>query len=236
MLVSMWMTRDPVTVAPESAVSDAAALMSRRRLRHLPVTRGTRLVGIVSAHDVARAYPPDLNPFSLVAMDQPIRRPIAEIMSAAVRTVGPDTPIEDAARLLHLHKIGALPVVARNGLVGIVTEADVFRAFREITGAGEPGVRITFDVTDGEDVIGEVLALGRRHGLVSASVFVMHHDHRRIAAARLLGSAVDGFVEEIWRSGHRVLALLRDGVPVAPASPSSAGGAPAPPPASSAPR
>ena len=66
-LVGMWMTRDPVTAAPDIRLTEAALLMMRRRVRHLPVTRDGRLVGIISRHDVARAYPTDVNPFSAVA-------------------------------------------------------------------------------------------------------------------------------------------------------------------------
>jgi acetoin utilization protein AcuB len=209
MLVGMWMTPAPLTVTPETALSEAAVLMARRRLRHLPVTRGTRLVGIVSAHDVARAYPPDLNPFSAVAQDRCIARPVGHVMTTTLRTVSPGTAIEEAAGLFVAHKIGALPVVVGRELVGVLSEVDVVRAFREMLGAGEAGVHVTFDVTAHDDAIGAALALARPHRLVVDSVSTMHHEARCLAVVRLSGAAVDAFVDDLWRTGHRVLAVVR---------------------------
>jgi acetoin utilization protein AcuB len=213
MLVRMWMTRKPVTIGPEASISDAATTMARHKLRHLPVTReakgGLLLVGIVTSHDVARAFPPDLNPFSIAAWDCPIRRPVSEIMARTLQTVEPETAIEDAARVLLTHRIGALPVVADARLVGIVTESDIFRAFMEIVGATEEGVRVTFDLTEDEDMLDAVIAIGRRHGLRLGSILSMHHDGRRLGVVRLLGAEPEGFVDEVWRAGHRVLSVVR---------------------------
>jgi CBS domain-containing protein len=53
--VAHWMTRDPRTVAPDTAVDEALALMLSAGFRHLPVCEGSRPVGIVSLRDVSRA-------------------------------------------------------------------------------------------------------------------------------------------------------------------------------------
>jgi acetoin utilization protein AcuB len=213
MLVSMWMTRHPLTVAPETPLSEAAVLMSRRHLRHLPVVRGTVLVGIVSARDIARAYPPDLNPFSAVALDRPVNEPVGSVMTTQMHTVAPHTSIEEAARLFLVHKIGALPVVSEQELVGVLSDLDVLRAFREVVGGDEPGVRVTFDVSEGDDALEAAMALARRHRLSMQSISTMHHAGRRLAVARLCGGAADAFVDDLWRTGHRVLTVLRDGAP-----------------------
>src|SRR2546427_8875606 len=144
MLVGMWMTSGPVTVTPATSIADAALTMSRRRIRRLLVTEpsphGQILRGIVSLHDLARAFPPDVNPLSLAATSGPTTpgsgRRVGEIMARNVRTVTPETPIEDAARVLLEHKIGAVPVVRSGVLVGIITESDIFKAFLEVIDAG----------------------------------------------------------------------------------------------------
>jgi acetoin utilization protein AcuB len=216
MLVTLWMTRDPVTVSPETSVADAAAIMARRSVRRLPVVGPgdpPPLLGIVSARDVARAFPPDVNPFSSDGPSRGPRRPVSEIMTASPQTVRPETPIEDAARVLREKKIGALPVTRDGRLVGIITESDIFRAFIEMVGAWEPGVRVTFDLSNDEDAVGKVFDLGRRHGLRVASVLSMLHDGKRMGVVRLAGIGGQGFVDAFRKSGHRVLSVIHDGGP-----------------------
>jgi acetoin utilization protein AcuB len=215
MLVGMWMTRDLVTVRPEDDVSDAMALCTRRHVRRVLVVKrtaeGDRLVGIASLHDLMRAYPHDLNPFSPAAIGRRIGTAVAEVMTRGVETVTPDMPLEAAARMLREKKIGALPVVRDGHPVGIVSESDVFRAFLEVIGANEGGVRVTFDVSAGEDAVAVAGELGRAHGLRLASVLTMEHDGRRLGVVRLHGPHADAFVDAVWRSGHRVLSVERSG-------------------------
>src|SRR5262249_55063995 len=98
MLVSNWMTARRGTVAPTTGIADAALTMSRRRIRRLLVTeatpRGETLRGIVSLKDLARAFPPDVNPLSLGAesggaVPKGSGRTVGEIMAKNPRTVAP---------------------------------------------------------------------------------------------------------------------------------------------------
>jgi len=210
----MWMTRPAVCVAPETPISEVALLMVRRSIRHVVVAfdspDGPRLAGIVSARDIARAYPPDLNPFSAEAVGRPIRRPVSEVMTQGVQSVTPEVAIERAARVLVEQKIGALPVVSAGRPIGIVTSTDVIRAFLELGGDAEHGVRITFDVTENEDAVATALTAGQRNGLALQSLVTLHHDGRRLAVARFLGASPDGFVSDVWRSGHRVVSIVAE--------------------------
>jgi len=70
------------------------------------------------------------------------------LMTKDVLTVTEDTPIEEAARIMVDKKIGGLPVVHNNNVVGIITETDLFRVFLEFLGAREPGVRLAVLVPD----------------------------------------------------------------------------------------
>ena len=217
MIVSLWMTRDPLSVSPETPLASAAEAMMRRSIRRLPVVQKAgdvpQVVGIVSDRDIARAYPPNVNPFSPAAPQSGIpalRRPVQEIMKHPVLTVALLTPIEEAARIMRDKKIGALPVVDGERLVGIITESDIFRAFIEVVGTREPGVRVTFEYTAGADAIATVIALGKRHGLPVTSVLSMEHSGKRMGMARLAGQNTQRFVDDIWKSGHRVLSVLHD--------------------------
>lgn len=213
MLVGMWMTRDPVTIAPATPIAEAAVTMSRHGIRRLLVGERvggqTRLAGVVSSSDLARAFPPDVNPAALGAWERHPRTPVAEIMTRHPLSTTPDTPIEEAARLLRERKIGALPVLRHGAIVGIITESDIFRAFFEVIGASDPGVRLTFDLSRDEDAISVVLDLARRHALRVSSLLTMTHDGRRLGVVRLQGTAIDPFIDGVWRSGHRVLSVIR---------------------------
>ncbi len=217
MLVEMWMSRDPITILPTASIAEAALLMVRHRVRRLMVTdreqADARVVGIVSAGDVGRAFPADLNPFSAAVTERSVPGPVAAIMTHAVHTIAADAPIEEAARLLRAHKIGALPVMRGTRLVGVVTESDVFRAFVEMSDAGRPGVRVTFELDEDEELLPTLVPLCDAHRTRVASVFSFHHrdarsgDLRRLGIVRLDGDAPQEFLDALWKSRHRVLAV-----------------------------
>ena len=67
---------------------------------------------------------------------------VAEVMTWKALTVAPDTPLVEAARLLHDHKIGGLPVVEGNGVVGMITETDLLEAFIEMFGVDKEALAV----------------------------------------------------------------------------------------------
>jgi acetoin utilization protein AcuB len=213
MIVSMCMTRDLVTVPPSMPVAEAAALMAQKRIRRLPVVEGqgeeAHLVGIVSATDIIRAFPPHVNPFAVEAADY-VQTPfsVETIMNRWLQTTTPDTPIEDAAAIMNDQKIGALPVLSGKKLVGIITESDVFRAFVSLFTSNEPATRVTFDVSKGEDVFQLMSEATRKYRVHVESLFRAEQGGRAECVVRLTGN-VDKFVDALWQSGHPVLSVLR---------------------------
>jgi len=130
MTVKAWMTKRPLTVEAGASVADAWRLMRSRRIRHLPVRDGRKLVGIVSDRDVRLAFPapgPDMDTPQRRALWDRLR--VWQIMSRVVMVVPADAPMARAARMLLRYKVGGLPVMADGRLVGIITETDFLRAF-----------------------------------------------------------------------------------------------------------
>jgi len=122
------MSTDLVTLTEDETLAHAQGCMARGRIRHLPVVRDGRLVGLVTHRDLIAA---SLSVFAEVSRSEQrrifSRIPVRELMHDAV-TVGQDTPVRDAARILIESKFGCLPVVDQHGaLLGIVTEADFLR-------------------------------------------------------------------------------------------------------------
>jgi acetoin utilization protein AcuB len=153
-LVADAMTARPVTVPPDATVAAARSAMRRGRFRHLPVVAGAELVGVV-AHSDLQASPGA----PVEAAESLGDRPLTEVMSSDPVTVWPDEPVEVAARLLVDHAIGCLPVVADEGLVGILTESDLFSVLLALLGGGEPSSRITLVLPDLPGALGQAMTV-----------------------------------------------------------------------------
>jgi CBS domain-containing protein len=128
--VSEVMQREVVTLAPGETLDLTQDLMSLGRVRHLPVLEGGRLVGMVSQRDLLEASLSKTLEFDAGSRRAFLRSvQAAEVMSRRVATIGPDTPLADAARRLVEHKIGCLVVVDGEGvLLGLVTDTDLLAA------------------------------------------------------------------------------------------------------------
>ena len=130
MKVRDLMTTKPLTVSIDTPMVDARRLMLEHRIRHLLVTDGARLAGIVTDRDIRLNLPSPATSLSMWEINYLLARmTVGSVMTHAVITVDPDRDAQDAARIMLDHKIGALPVVEGGTLVGIMTESDVLRAF-----------------------------------------------------------------------------------------------------------
>lgn len=216
MLVAEWMTRDPITIVVTATVGEVATLMVRRKIRRIPVVAADDgpLVGIISKSDVLGAAPANLNPFSPAADgDAQLNLPLRSIMTGSPVTVATDAPLEVAAQLMIDRKIGGLPVISGARLVGILTESDVFRAFAAALGGAGTGLRITFELATGDDVVPMVVKLAARYKQRVTSVATYVVTGHSIAVVRLVGPESEGLVDELWKTGHRVRSVLRLGGP-----------------------
>jgi CBS domain-containing protein len=124
--LSEIMNRDIVTVDKHASLRMARQLLDQYRIRHLLVVDGKRLVGIVTDRDLRQAAPSSKSPLTVSErrefMDE---LKVMEVMSRRLITGAPTTTVRQAAKVMVQEKIGCLPVVDGNQLVGIVTEADL---------------------------------------------------------------------------------------------------------------
>jgi CBS domain-containing protein len=155
MKVKNFMTRQVVTVTPETPILDAARLMLDHKISGLPVVNdGGRVVGIISEHDLLRGGKGDVGtnrPHWLRLMieqanlaDESTRfheRKVGEVMTPDPVTIAEKASLEEAGRLIEENDIKRLPVVRDNQLVGIIARADIVRAIilatRKITDAAK---------------------------------------------------------------------------------------------------
>lgn len=112
-----------VTLTETQNLAMAEELLRLHRIRHLPVVRNGKLVGLITHRDLLRAA-------AQRGGADPAKQPLwaSDVMVRDVRTVRADTPTRDAVKLMLDNKYGCLPVVGADGeLVGILTEADMVR-------------------------------------------------------------------------------------------------------------
>ena len=147
------MTPEPVFIAPDASINDAIQLMLERRFSGLPVMDASgSLVGIVTEGDLLRRTEtgtqrkrPSWIEFIMGAgrlaaeYTQATGRKVSNVMSAEVRTVNEDTPIEEIVRLMERHRIKRVIVVRDHKLVGIVTRANLLHALASIAAETRPG-------------------------------------------------------------------------------------------------
>jgi acetoin utilization protein AcuB len=143
MFVSKSMTRKVITVRPETSVIEARDLMKRHNIRHLPVVEeDTFLVGIITDRDVRSVLPAAFYAKSDTHMEvgdfSGIK--VREAMTPDPRTVSPEDTIEDVLLQIQTMRVGAFPVVDRQGkLQGLISVRDLLRAFINVLGIEEPG-------------------------------------------------------------------------------------------------
>jgi acetoin utilization protein AcuB len=139
------MTPNPITCKPDLSISEAMEWMQREGIRRLPVVgKDGALMGIVTRHDLFHASPSSVSSLSVWEVNYLFSQvTVEEVMTKDVITVSEDCPIEEAARTMAEKKIGGLPVMRGDKMVGIITESDLFKVFLELFDAREKGVRLT---------------------------------------------------------------------------------------------
>ena len=126
-VVADIMTHSVVTLYEEDDLENVAEAMEKFRFGHVPVVDDGKLVGLITLRELSAVFSSRLDPTARVR-DDALRKAVfvRDVMTVDVRTVHPDTPILDAARMMRDARLGCLPVVDRDGtLVGIVTATDM---------------------------------------------------------------------------------------------------------------
>jgi len=157
MLVGERMKHPVITITPDMPIGDALNLMRREHIRRTPVVKDGKLVGMISEKDLLNASPSPATSLSVWELNYLISKiTVNGVMNKKVFTVTEDTPIEEAARIMADNKIGGLPVMRGDHIVGIITETDLFKIFLELMGARYAGVRVTILVREARGQLAKI--------------------------------------------------------------------------------
>ena len=203
MLVREIMTRQVVAIGPDTPIRDVQLLMEQRNIRHFPILDHgpngddgvDRLVGIVSDRDVR-----------LVGADHPrategvkATDPVRALMVHPVITAHPDDPIEETAKTLRARKIGALPVMEDERLVGIVTAIDMLDALVRMSGVTGASSRLEVEVVDRPGALAGLLDRVASRNVNVSSVMTSRADEGTVTFVLRVGTL----------RGHELAAYLR---------------------------
>ncbi|MFO7684399.1 MAG: CBS domain-containing protein [Chloroflexota bacterium] len=191
MLVKNRMSQPVITVSPDVPIMDALNTMKTNNIRRMPVVNEKgKLLGIISDKDLLNAGPSDATSLSVWEINYLVAKiTVKKVMSTKVLTVTENTAIEEAARIMVDNKVGGLPVMRGEQIIGVITESDLFKILLELMGARESGIRITALVPD---VMGELdkvtHAIAEAGGsFISFGQFNGDDDNHRIVTFKVSG-------------------------------------------------
>ncbi|MCA0251989.1 MAG: CBS domain-containing protein [Actinobacteria bacterium] len=212
MFVKLRMTAHPFTVTPETTLPEAIALMEAKGVRHLPVVREGRVVGVLAPSDIAAAGPSKATTFAAGEINYLLAKlKVAKVMTRDPLTISPDALLEEAAVLMRDNKVEILPVVEEERLVGVITESAILDAFIEILGFRDPGTRLTVDATDAPGVLSQLATVTATHDANIQHLAVYRGEgDRSIVVVGVNSLNTDDIEADLARLGFSVLYKLQN--------------------------
>ena len=208
MLAKDYMTRNVVTVHPQDYLVDVRKSMQDQGIRHIPVVDSGKLVGIVSLNTIRDAAPSKATDLSIHEVHYLLSKmKISEVMKRDVITCGPGDHVEDVAKIMQTKRIGAVPVVEKGQLVGILTNDDMFRILMKMLGMDTPGKRITLEMERGRgEKLVDIVRAVKDKGKVIKSLLSMESPHpgRQTVLLNLDESEMDEVVDALAELGFDI--------------------------------
>ncbi|MBT8339620.1 MAG: CBS domain-containing protein [Desulfatitalea sp.] len=211
MFVSQSMTRKVITVAKDTPILEARALMRQHHIRHLPVVAADdHLVGIITDRDIRSVLPYKLAGGESDGQTEPdiARMTVSEVMTTTPVTISPTHTLPDALLLIQRSRVGAFPVVDEHGkLKGIISVRDLLRAFINVLGIGEPGTLLCILVENKVGQLKRIVDLITEEGISLGSVLVARYweKDKRAVFPYLLTNNVINVKKRLREMGYTLL-------------------------------
>ena len=198
MKVKNWIRKVPITVTRGTLLQEANQLMKKHNIRHLPVMDDDELVGFITESD--------LRQFSFPSMVEEI--PVHQVMLTNPMKIDSNASIETAAKILHDNKIGGLPVMEGDKLVGVITDSDLLSAFIEVMGLLKATTRIDVIVNEEKGGIDVVTKIIKDCGSDIINVALDSQSKKKIYYFRLENCDSELVVNSLKKAGHEVLSVM----------------------------
>lgn len=212
MFVKLWMQGNVITLLPEATIAEAITLMDTSNIRRIPVTnQENKLLGIISKEDLKKALPSAVD----ASQDETSRAlanqvKIDSFMTQAPITVSPAETLEKVATIMRKHKIGGIPVVENELLVGIITESDIFDAFVEILGGANKDTRIEFTIPHDTSSIYNVFEILAEHDVQLNNIAICnnHSVKAKIVILRFESENIQDVIDKLWKIGCKISSII----------------------------
>lgn len=208
MIVRERMTPDPITITKQTTIANALELMRQNKIRRLPVMEGEKLIGIITDRDLSEVSPSPATTLSIFELNYLLSKStVADIVARnpKVISISPDSFIEEAALLMRTHNIGAMPVVEKGRLIGIITETNIFDAFVDIMGLKQSGYRITITLDeDRSGVLAELTqVIAANEGNITHMITYYGPNNEPIVVIRLNRGNIEAIMAAIHKLGYK---------------------------------
>ncbi|HOJ71418.1 MAG TPA: CBS domain-containing protein [Syntrophorhabdaceae bacterium] len=206
MLVKDIMTHNVITITGDTYVLDAEKIMDSNKIGRLPIVDNNRLIGIVTKDDVLKASPSSTTSYNQRQLFYLMSKlTVKEIMKTRVITVTPDTTVEKAVTIAQKHRVGSLPVVEGERVVGILTTNDVFyKILNPLLGIGQAGRRLLIYGAGTCDGLHKVLDLVLKAGIEVKTLWIPKEPDKQNLILHLDTEDVSSIIGSIEQAGFRV--------------------------------
>lgn len=214
MFVINRMTKNPITVTPDTKIDEVSNLIKVHKIRRVPVVENGKLVGFFSDRDLMRVAPSPATTLSRYEINSLLAKMcVRDIMQKDVISVNVDATIEEAALLMYKNKIGGMPVVSNVGaVVGVITETDIFKTFVDVMGLADGKTRITLEVTDKIGVVKDIATIFGDEGVsIDSLITCKKDDDKYEIVIRADIDNVDTIKTKLEEKGYKVIHTVKIG-------------------------
>jgi acetoin utilization protein AcuB len=201
MKIKSLMIPNPIVITSDASIEEAIDIMKINSIRHLPVVskKAGYLKGFVTMADLRLGLIPSMVS-NISLSDVMIKNPI---------TIDPDEDIEIAAQIIYKHKIGGIPVIKNNKLVGIITESDILRAFIDMMGILSGSSRIDVEIGDDPDALNRAMRIIQEcHGDIINIGMTAPETSKRIYYFRLSACDTQAIKKILEENSFRVVETM----------------------------
>jgi acetoin utilization protein AcuB len=217
------MTTDVITATPDTPLVKARDLLREHNIKQVPVVdQKGNLVGILTDRDIKQAWASPATTLSIYELTYVLQKLTVEsVMVKDPITITPSSTIERAAKILHDRRIGSLPVVEGDKLVGIITSTDLMEVLLDGLGVQEESGRLVVLVRDRIGVLADVCSILKDANISIVSMITLPlHQHPGVhqLVMRVTSADRDRAVRRLGDSGYRVITeYIKDLEPYLPA-------------------
>ncbi len=212
MYVKSRMTANPYTIAFNSPINEVVELMREHDLKRVPVVDGEKVVGVLTHSDLQKVSPTKATTLSIYELNYLLSKmKVSDAMTKNAITISPDALLEEAALLMRENRIGTLPVVENNKIVGIITESDIFDAFIELLGFRDEGSRITVEALDVPGALADIGEIFESYNSNITHIGTYRHSGGKSDVVIRTNSIVtDALEKKLEEHGYKILHILKN--------------------------